>query len=268
MLPTSGELRFWETGISKLAKKRPLPIRRAIQIVFQNPDTSLNPAHTVAYAIGRPLQQYGMVDRRDVYGRVVELLESVKLDASYAQRRPRELSGGEKQRVAIARAFAVNPSLVVCDEVLSALDVSVQASIINLLGDLQQREGSSYLFITHDLGVVRYISDRIIVMYIGHPMELGTADQVFAPPYHPYTEALLSALPIPDPRAQQRRVRLVGPVPSPIDPPKGCVFHSRCPRKLGEIYEVVPPPRLEARDGHTIYCHIPLEELEEIEGIF
>jgi peptide/nickel transport system ATP-binding protein len=199
--------------------------------------------------------------------RIVELLRAVRLGEGYKDRYPGQLSGGEKQRVAIARAFAGQPRLVVCDEPISSLDVSVQASIVNLLLQLQNSLGTSYLFISHDLSVVRYLADYIGVIYLGRLCEVGSAEAVFAPPYHPYTEALLSAIPIPNPQAVQKRIRLEGPVPSAINPPPGCRFHTRCPRKIGEICESKEPPCVETEDGLRIFCHVPLEELYKLEPV-
>jgi peptide/nickel transport system ATP-binding protein len=188
----------------------------------------------------------------------------VQLPDGYRARYPHELSGGEKQRVAIARAFAAAPELIVCDEPLSALDVSVQAAILNLLVDLQRRSGTAYLFISHDLSVVRYLADRLAVMYTGRLCEVGTADELFAPPHHPYTEALLSAIPLADPALHQRKIRLEGPVPSPLDPGPGCRFHTRCPRKLGDVCAREDPPGHDVGPGHRIHCHIPLEDLRRL----
>jgi peptide/nickel transport system ATP-binding protein len=189
----------------------------------------------------------------------------VRMEERHLSLRPTQLSGGLKQRVAIARAFAGDPEVVVCDEPTSALDVSVQAAILNLLVDLQARERVTYLFISHDLGVVRYLSDRIAVLYLGRIMELGTAETVFSGPHHPYTEALLSAVPSLD--GDRERIRLEGEIPSAANPPSGCVFHTRCPRKLGEICETTEPRLEEAEDGHLMRCHIPLEELRRLQNI-
>jgi peptide/nickel transport system ATP-binding protein len=198
--------------------------------------------------------------------RLLSLVQSVRLSERYLPMRPSQLSGGLKQRVAIARAFAGDPRIVVCDEPTSALDVSVQAAILNLLTDLQQRKEVAYLFISHDLGVVRYLADRIVVLYLGRVMEIGPADQVFAGPHHPYTEALLSAVPTLD-DLDRLRIRLEGEIPSASDPPAGCPFHTRCPRKIGEICETTEPELHEEQAGHGIRCHIPLDELRRLQVI-
>jgi peptide/nickel transport system ATP-binding protein len=237
---------------------------RALQIVFQNPDAALNRRFPVRRIIGRALTKLlgAKGDERDT--RLRELAQSVRFDARLLSARPAQLSGGLKQRVAIARAFAGEPRVVVCDEPTSALDVSVQAAILNLLADLQREKGVTYLFISHDLGVVRYLSDRIAVLYLGHLMELGDAEQVFSPPHHPYTEALLSAVPTLG-GEERPRIRLEGEIPSAAEPPSGCVFHTRCPRKLGEICELEEPPLAEVERGHLMRCHIPLEELRRLQ---
>ena len=238
---------------------------RAVQIVFQNPDSALNRRHSVRRLVGRSLSKLAGLRGGEREARLLELTRSVKLADRYLDLRPSQLSGGLKQRVAIARAFAGRPQLVVCDEPTSALDVSVQAAILNLLAELQTKERVSYLFISHDLGVIRYLSDRICVLYLGRVMELGPAEAVFSPPHHPYTEALLSAVPTVD-GASPERIRLDGEIPSAADPPSGCVFHTRCPRKVGEICETTEPPLAEAEPGHAIRCHIPLAELRELQG--
>jgi peptide/nickel transport system ATP-binding protein len=207
------------------------------------------------------------VPRGEIEQEARRLLEAVKLDASYLDRRPRQMSGGEKQRVAIARAFASRPELVVCDEPVSSLDVSVQCSVLNTLLGIQETYGTSLLFISHDLSMVRYLCDYLMVMYLGKTAEVGPTEALFSPPYHPYTEALLSAVPVPDPTVQQARIRLEGPVPSALDPPSGCRFHTRCPRKLGEVCETTEPPAVMAGESHLIYCHIPLQELESVEPV-
>jgi peptide/nickel transport system ATP-binding protein len=195
------------------------------------------------------------------------LLEAVRLGEEYYDRLPRQLSGGEKQRVAIARAFAGRPSLILCDEPLSALDVSVQVAVMNLLLEFQQGYGSTMLFISHDLSVVYQLCDQVAVMYLGQFCEVGPTEDLYSPPYHPYTEALLSAIPIPDPTLERTRIRLTGAVPSALDPPSGCKFHTRCPRKVGPVCEQEPPPQREMSDGHRIYCHIGLEDLRAMEPV-
>jgi peptide/nickel transport system ATP-binding protein len=233
---------------------------RQIQIVFQNPDSSLNRRHSVHRIIARALAKLRGIRGDDRERRITELTRSVRLDRPVLDAKPAQLSGGLKQRVAIARAFAGDPRVVVCDEPTSALDVSVQAAILNLLVDLQRDKGVSYLFISHDLGVVRFVSDRIAVLYLGRLMEVGPADQVFGGPHHPYTEALLSAAPILL-GAERERIRLSGEIPSAASPPSGCVFNTRCPRKLGAICEEVEPELTEAGDGHLLRCHIPVDDL-------
>src|SRR6266478_2075243 len=234
--------------------------RRVVRIVFQNPDSSLNPTKRVAAILERPLAIQG-VPRPARRARVRELLEAVRLDAGYLDRLPRALSGGEKQRVAIARAFATGPELVVLDEPLSALDASSQASVVDLLTELRSRLDATYVFISHDLSLVRHVADRIGVTYLGKLVELGTVDEIFSPPYHPYTRALLSSIPVPDPSAAAAAVRLEGTVPSARRPPSGCRFHTRCPSKVGRICEEVEPPWQHADGTRWLACHIPLEEL-------
>jgi peptide/nickel transport system ATP-binding protein len=238
---------------------------RAIQIVFQNPDAALNRRFSVRRIIGRAVKKLLGIHGRQRDQRLEALAESVRFDNRLLNARPAQLSGGLKQRVAIARAFAGEPRIVLCDEPTSALDVSVQAAILNLLAELQSREGVTYLFISHDLGVVRYISDRIAVLYLGRVMEIGDAETVFSPPHHPYTEALLSAVPILE-GGERPRIRLEGEIPSAADPPSGCVFHTRCPRKWGEICEREEPPLKEVGPGHLMRCHIPLEELRALQA--
>jgi peptide/nickel transport system ATP-binding protein len=261
--PTSGRLSFRGLDIAKVVERRDPAIRREIQMVFQNPDATLNPAHRVSRAIGRPLRRLGGVPRARIPEEVRRLLREVQLDESFADRLPRQLSGGQRQRVAIARALAGRSELVICDEPVSALDVSVQAAILNLLMEIQRARGTALVFISHDLAVVRYLSDFIAVMYLGQVVEVGRTEEVFAPPYHPYTEALLSAVPEPDPRPRADRIRLQGPVPSALDPPSGCRFHTRCPRKIGSVCETTLPPVQMASPTHRIACHIPLAQLRE-----
>ena len=265
--PTGGDLVFEGNALPGMAREREPDLRRRVQIIFQNPDATLNPQKSVGETIRRPLELFNLLPSHEQESRVSDLLKSVNLPPSYAQRYPHELSGGEKQRVAIARAFASEPELIVCDEPLSALDVSVQAAILNLLVDLQKTSNTAYLFISHDLSVVRYLSDQVAVMYMGRLCEVGTPEEVFVPPYHPYTEALLSAISLPDPSIEQETVRLEGPVPSPINPALGCRFASRCPRKLGAICESKNPPLLQFGDNHRLYCHILREELLEMRPV-
>jgi peptide/nickel transport system ATP-binding protein len=255
-----GDLALAGEPLAHLARRRSRQQLKAIQIVFQNPDAALNRRHSVRRLIARPLAKLGGYEGGALRERLQQLITSVRLSSRHLPMRPVQLSGGLKQRVAIARAFAGDPQIVVCDEPTSALDVSVQAAILNLLWELQRRERVSYLFISHDLGVVRYLSDRIAVMYLGRVMETGPAERVFSGPHHPYTEALLSAVPTLD-GAARKRIRLRGEIPSAAHPPGGCPFHTRCHRKLGPICEEVEPGLNEEEPGHAIRCHIPLDEL-------
>ncbi len=237
----------------------------SMQMVFQNPFDTLNPSHSVGAQLARVIRKFGAeTEESKVQNRVMELLDLVKLPRDFARRRPRQLSGGQKQRVGIARAFAGNPPLVVADEPVSALDVSVAAAVTGLLMDIQRTYRTTLLFISHDLSLVRYLADRVVVMYLGNIVEQGTTDEVFAPPYHPYTEALLSAVPIADTSIEKKRIILEGALPSVVNPPKGCPFNTRCQRKIGRICETEVPPVIEAAPGHAIACHIPLEELREV----
>ncbi|MGX9146147.1 dipeptide ABC transporter ATP-binding protein [Mesorhizobium sp. 128a] len=238
---------------------------KAMQIVFQNPDSALNRSHSIRHLISRALKRLAGLKGAALQARLEELVRSVRLTDRHLAVKPRQLSGGLKQRVAIARAFAGEPRIVVCDEPTSALDVSVQAAILNLLADLQSKEDVSYIFISHDLGVVRYLSDKIAVLYLGRIMELGPSENVFAGPHHPYTEALLSAVPKLD-HKETSRIRLDGEIPSATNPPSGCVFHTRCPRKIGAICEEREPPLSEAQPGHSIRCHIPYAELARLQA--
>jgi peptide/nickel transport system ATP-binding protein len=252
-------------ALSPDARRRPRETLRALQIVFQNPDSALNRRHTVRSLISRPLTRLAGLSGQALRDRLIELITSVRLEERHLALRPGQLSGGLKQRVAIARAFGGRPDVVVCDEPTSALDVSVQAAILNLLADLQKTERATYLFISHDLGLVRYLSDRIVVLYLGRVMEVGPAETVFTGPHHPYTEALFSAVPSLDGQRHDR-IKLEGEIPSAAQPPSGCVFHTRCPRRLttGEC-ESTEPPLFEGEPGHLIRCHIPLAELRKIQ---
>jgi peptide/nickel transport system ATP-binding protein len=262
--PTTGAVEFDGRTLAPQLSKRTRDDVRALQIVFQNPDSALNRRHTVRRILRRALKKLARITGSAAETRMKDLMHSVRLAERYVSARPSQLSGGLKQRVAIARAFAGEPRLVVCDEPTSALDVSVQAAILNLLVELQAERGVSYLFISHDLGVVRYLSDRIAVLYLGRLQELGPADVVFDGPHHPYTEALLSAVPTIDGGGRER-IRLAGEIPSAANPPSGCVFHTRCPRKVGEICEQEEPPLLEVEPQHFMRCHIPIEELRRLQ---
>jgi peptide/nickel transport system ATP-binding protein len=262
---TSGEMLLEKEPLAPTIAKRSKKDLKKIQMVFQNPDASLNPHYTVGNSVARPLALLGNLSSAQIKKRVKELFHSVSLPEEYIDRLPHQLSGGEKQRVAIARAFATDPSLMICDEPISSLDVSVQASLMNLLTELQESQGTSYLFISHDLAAVRYLSDWIAVIYLGRLWEIGTAQDVFSSPQHPYTEALFSALPVPDPDAHQKHIRLHGNVPSAVDIPSGCRFHTRCPRKIGTICEQKEPDWQTHGQSHRICCHIPIEELIELQ---
>jgi peptide/nickel transport system ATP-binding protein len=260
------ELQLDGHDLAPMAKSRQAADQKALQIVFQNPDSALNRRHSVRQLISRSLSKLGGYGGDQLKARLLSLVQSVRLSERYLPMRPSQLSGGLKQRVAIARAFAGDPRIVVCDEPTSALDVSVQAAILNLLTDLQHRKEVAYLFISHDLGVVRYLADRIVVLYLGRIMEIGPADEVLSGPHHPYTEALLSAVPTLD-DLDRLRIRLEGEIPSAADPPSGCPFHTRCPRKIGAICETTEPELREEQAGHGIRCHIPLEELRQLQVI-
>jgi peptide/nickel transport system ATP-binding protein len=266
LAPTSGAVVLDGQQLGGTAQARTREARRAMQIVFQNPEASLNPAHRVADILARPLKLYGLAAHAEIAPRIAALLAAVKLDERYVDRYPRQLSGGEKQRVAIARAFAAAPRLVVCDEPTSALDISVQAALLNELIALQRTHGTSYLFISHDLGVVRYIAHRVAVMYLGRVVETGPTEEIFAPPHHPYTEALVSALPSIDDEADRPRIRLEGAMPDPANPPRGCVFHTRCPRKVGAVCETELPPVRMLAAGHSVQCHIAPAELARMQA--
>jgi peptide/nickel transport system ATP-binding protein len=261
---TGGVVELNGAALAPDVRRRPRSVLRSLQIVFQNPDTALNRRHSVRSLISRPLTRLAGLSGEAKRDRLMELLASVRLEERHLSLRPAQLSGGLKQRVAIARAFGSSPAMVVCDEPTSALDVSVQAAILNLLADLQASEQTTYVFISHDLGLVRYLSDRIVVLYLGRVMEIGSAEAVFAGPHHPYTEALLSAVPAID-GMHPERIKLTGEIPSAASPPSGCVFHTRCPRRLSTgICESTEPPLLEGESGHQIRCHIPLDDLRNI----
>jgi oligopeptide transport system ATP-binding protein len=253
--PTSGSVRFEGREVTTLDRGRMQRLRRDMQIIFQDPFASLNPRLTVGSIIGEALTIHGLAkNSRDHSERVAELLQAVGLAPDHSRRFPHEFSGGQRQRIGIARALAVSPKLVICDEPVSALDVSIQAQVINLLDELQAKMDLTYVFIAHDLSVVAHISTRIAVMYLGRIVEIAPSRELYNSPRHPYTEALLSAVPVPDPTRQKKRIVLQGDVPNPIRPPSGCHFHTRCPLKQ-DICTREAPPLLEKTAGHSVACH-------------
>jgi oligopeptide transport system ATP-binding protein len=252
--PTDGAIYFEGQDITNLDKSAMRALRREMQIIFQDPYASLNPRMTVGSIIGEPLEIHKIAKGSEKEERVASLLQKVGLRAEDMRKYPHEFSGGQRQRIGIARALALNPKLIVCDEPVSALDVSIQAQVINLLEDLQAEFGLSYLFIAHNLNVVEHISDRVAVMYLGQIVELASDEELYKNPQHPYTEALLSAVPIPDPTVKKKRIILEGDVPSPINPPKGCHFHTRCMYK-DKICEEVEPEFKDIGGGHWVACH-------------
>jgi oligopeptide transport system ATP-binding protein len=252
--PTDGTISFEGQNITNLDKSAMRALRREMQIIFQDPYASLNPRMTVGSIIGEPLEIHKIAKGAEKEERVASLLQKVGLRAEDMRKYPHEFSGGQRQRIGIARALALNPKLIVCDEPVSALDVSIQAQVINLLEDLQAEFGLSYLFIAHNLNVVEHISNRVAVMYLGQIVELASGEELYKNPQHPYTEALLSAVPIPDPTVKKKRIILEGDVPSPINPPKGCHFHTRCMYK-DKICEEVEPEFKDIGGGHWVACH-------------
>ncbi|MBI2846758.1 MAG: ATP-binding cassette domain-containing protein [Chloroflexi bacterium] len=253
--PTSGSILFEDKDLCTLSENELRPLRQKLQVIFQDPYESLNPRFTAADIIGEPLRIHGTATGKAYRERVAELLDIVGLAPYMAERYPHEFSGGQRQRLGIARALALQPSFIVCDEPISALDVSIQAQIINLLGTLQDKFGIAYLFISHDLSVVRHISDRVAVMYLGKIMEISDRTELYKSPLHPYTQVLLSAVPIPDPEVEAQHVPIVlkGEVPTPINPPSGCVFHPRCPKAFEPCPTVIPALR-DAGGGHQVAC--------------
>ena len=255
--PTDGHVYYDGTDLASLSEREMRKMRRKLQIIFQDPYASLNPRMTVADIVGEPLIVHKVANGKEVQERVQELLALVGLNPAFADRYPHEFSGGQRQRIGVARALALQPDLIICDEPISALDVSIQAQVINLLEDLQKQFGLTYLFIAHDLSMVRHISDRVAVMYLGVIMELAERDELYDHPLHPYAQALLSAVPIPDPVAEERRHRIIleGDVPSPVNPPSGCRFRTRCPIAESVCAEQKPEWR-EVKPGHFVACHL------------
>jgi oligopeptide transport system ATP-binding protein len=267
--PTEGSVQFRGTELTKLHGEEMRRMRRKVQMIFQDPYASLNPRMTVGDIIGEPIRVHGLRQGRNaVRDRVQELLALVGLNPYFINRYPHEFSGGQRQRIGVARALAVEPEFVVCDEPVSALDVSIQAQILNLLEELQERLGLTYLFIAHGLGVVRHISDRVAVMYLGRVVELATGDDLYARPMHPYTQALLSAAPIPDPKVEKKRTRIIleGDVPSPLNPPPGCHFHTRCPIAIDRC-KAEAPPLQDHGSGHMVACWRAKESTELMESV-
>lgn len=252
---TEGEVIFNGKDILKMTPDELLKERKHIQIIFQDPYGSLNPRMTIAELIGEPMKKHGIASGKDIITRVGELMEIVGLNPKHMRRYPHEFSGGQRQRIGIARALSLNPKLIVCDEPVSALDVSIQSQILNLLEDLQEQFGMSYLFIAHGMAAVRHISDRIGVMYLGKIVEVAKTDNIFNDCHHPYTQALMSAIPIPEVREKRERIILQGEVPNPLNLPTGCRFHTRCPAAM-DICKQKEPPLQEIEEGHFVACHL------------
>jgi len=258
--PTAGEVLYNGTDLLAADAAEMRRHRRDLQIIFQDPYSSLNPRMTVGAIVGEGLAVHGMGARAERLDRVKEALGRVGLDPGCINRYPHEFSGGQRQRIGVARALVLNPKFIVCDEPVSALDVSVQSQVVNLLVELKEKFGIAYLFISHDLSVVQYISDRVAVMYLGEIVETSRSDELYRRPLHPYTQALLSAVPVPDPERKRSRIILQGDVPSPLNPPSGCRFHPRCPLAVKGVCDVVPPP-LKNYDGHEVACHVVEQQL-------
>ncbi len=253
--PTAGQITFNDQNLLELEREELRRVRASLQIIFQDPFSSLDPRMNVGQIIAEPIRNHLKISRKEIRDRVAYLMERVGLHPEHISRYPHEFSGGQRQRIGIARALALNPLAIICDEPVSALDVSIQAQVINLLAQLQEQMNLSYLFIAHDLSVVEHISDRVAVMYLGRIVELATDKELYQNPLHPYSRALLSAVPIPDPEIQRKKILLQGDVPSPINPPSGCSFHTRCV-ECKEICSRQEPPLLDAGDGHWVACHL------------
>lgn len=254
--PYSGKIFYRGVNINQASKKEFRAYRGAVQMVFQDPYSSLNPRKTVLQTLGEPLRYYKLANRRNVRGYVAELLLRVGLDENSLERYPHEFSGGERQRIGVARAICLEPELILCDEPVSALDVSVRSQILNMLFRLQTDLHLTYLFITHDLSIVRVFCDRVLVMYLGKIVEAAPTEALFSEPFHPYSEALISATPVPDPDSKGRRIILQGDIPSSSEPPGGCYFHTRCPKKVGGLCDVEPPMLVEMGGGRSVACHL------------
>lgn len=253
--PTDGQVLFDDKDVTNLSMSEMRKLRRDMQIIFQDPYASLNPRHTVGKILEEPLIVHGIGDKKERKRRVQEMLEVVGLSSYHAKRYPHQFSGGQRQRIGIAKALMTNPSLIIADEPVSALDVSIQSQVLNLMEDLQKKYGLTYIFIAHDLGVVRHISDRVGVMYLGRIIELTDSEKLYSKPLHPYTEALLEAVPIPDPDYKNETAGITGEIPSPSNPPAGCAFHTRC-RSCMEICKTTRPEFKEVEDGHYVACHL------------
>lgn len=257
--PTEGTVEFDGKDLTSLSTEEMRKTRRDIQMVFQDPYASLNPRHTIEKILGEPLLVHGMRDSKERRDKIYEFLEIVGLSRYHAKRYPHQFSGGQRQRIGIARALMTNPKLIIADEPVSALDVSIQAQVLNLMKDLQSEFNLTYIFIAHDLGVVRHISDRVGVMYLGKIVEVSESEQLYANPLHPYTQALLSAVPVPDPAYEKQEILLEGDIPNPADPPTGCTFHTRCPYVM-DICRKEIPQLVEMEKGHSVACHLYNDE--------
>ena len=254
--PTSGKIEFEGRDITNLSRKEMREVRKDMQMVFQDPYASLNPRMSVRNIVAEPLKIHGLdAGRQETDKKVIELLQKVGLDSYHAVRYPHEFSGGQRQRIGIARAIAINPKLIIADEPVSALDVSIQSQVLNLMNQLKREMGLTYIFVAHDLSVVEHISDRVGVMYLGNFVEIADKDSLYVNPLHPYTQALLSAVPIPDPTIKRERIILQGNIPSPLNAPKGCKFHTRCPKCM-DICAEIPPEKKQVDKTHCVYCHL------------